>query len=415
MCHFLILIIARMYNISRLLLSCKWEAAESYQLFYVYNILVDLTQQGRHEMLLTEMSRMSRSILPEHHYFNTIAGHETAKNYLISALEGDRLPHALLLHGASGLGKLSTAYALVKRINCRHDSPPGCECAVCTKIRHGSFADVLLVEPRGATGMITLNGWRPGKDDPDNLQYYRFIDSRPLEGSRKVLILRHAERMNVAFANYILKLMEEPPSYLTLVLITSRRNDLLPTIRSRCAAVKFNPLSNDEMKEFVSSRGHDPETPEVAAAIRLSEGCPGQFDAKISAAAEEDQQDLAGTMMSFKQHGFVSLFRVASDIVEQGEPAGTDAGSRFELSLQKMTSWFRDALLVKLDADDNGRLLTFPSLRRDLATFGDGISTEKLVEASDAIGNFRVYARRQTDKNYAVECLLMDIGRIIRG
>src|SRR5690606_21308096 len=125
-------------------------------------------------------------------------------------------------------------------------------------------ADVLVVEPRGATGQITLNGWRPGKDDPDNLQYYRFIESRPLEGSRKVLILRHAERMNVAFANYILKLMEEPPSYLSLILISNRKNDLLVTIRSRCAPVKLSPLTLDEMRAYAADRSLNPDAPDVA-------------------------------------------------------------------------------------------------------------------------------------------------------
>lgn len=358
---------------------------------------------------------MSRKVYPEQHYFDTIYGHDAAKSYLSSALDSDRLPHALLFHGPGGVGKLSIAYALVKQINCLENSPAGCKCNSCRKIAEGKFADILLVEPRGATGMITLNGWRPGKDDPDNLQYYRFVDTRPLEGSRKVLILRHAERMNVALANYILKLMEEPPPYLTLILVSDRKSDLLPTIRSRCAPVKFNPLSIDDMAAYVSSRELNVDAPDVAAAIRQSGGLPALFDTQMAASAEEDQQDLAAAMLSFKQLGFVALFRVASDAVSLGENGGSDAGSKFELSLTKLSSWFRDVLLVKLQADSDGKLLTFPRLRNDLQEFGNGLSNEALVEAYDAIGRYRTYARRQTDKNYALECLLMEIGRIIRG
>lgn len=358
---------------------------------------------------------MARKVFCEQHYFDTLNGHDAVKSYLRSALETDRLPHALLFYGPGGLGKLSMAYALVKRINCLENSPEGCKCDVCRKIAEGKFADVLLVEPRGATGLITLNGWRGGKDDPDNLQYYRFIDTRPLEGSRKVLILRHAERMNVALANYILKLMEEPPSYLTIILVSNRKSELLSTIRSRCAPVKFNPLSQEEMVGFVEGRGLNPEAPDVATAIRQSEGRPGEFDEKMGASAEEDQQDLAATMMSFKQHGFVALFRVASDMVDLGQAGGNDAGSKFELSLQKMSSWFRDTLLVKLEADDDGRLLSFPLLKKDLRAFGADLSNESLVSAADTIAQYRGFARRQTDKNYALECLLMEIGRIIRG
>jgi DNA polymerase-3 subunit delta' len=358
---------------------------------------------------------MSRKVFPEQHYLETVQGHDAVKSYLVSALESDRLPHALLFHGPGGLGKLSTAYALVKYLNCLQNSPAGCGCNMCRKVAEGKFADVLLVEPRGATGMITLNGWRPGKDDPDNLQYYRFLETRPLEGSRKVLIFRHAERMNVALANYILKLMEEPPPYLTLILVSDRKSELLPTIRSRCAPVKFNPLSLDEMGKYVQSRDLNADTPDVAAAIRLSEGRPGLFDSKMAASAEEDQQDLAAAMACFKQYGFVAMFRVASDVVYFGEAGGSDAGSKFELSLGKLSSWFRDVLLVKLQADNDGKLLAFPVLRNQLQEFGNGLSNESLVSAYDAIGRYRTYSRRQTDKNYALECLLMEIGRIIRG
>src|SRR5690606_33845405 len=99
-----------------------------------------------------------------------------------------------------------------------------------------------------------------------------------------------------ALANYILKLMEEPPPYLTLILVSDRKSELLPTIRSRCAPVKFNPLSLDEMRKYVESRDLNADAPDVAAAIRLSEGRPGLFDSKMAASAEEDQQDLAAAM-----------------------------------------------------------------------------------------------------------------------
>lgn len=358
---------------------------------------------------------MSRKVFPEQHNFESLSGHEAVKSYLAGALESDRLPHALLFHGPGGLGKLSMAYALIKRISCLTDAPAGCKCNMCRKISESKFADVMVVEPRGATGLITLAGWRPGKDDPDNLQYYRFVDTRPLEGSRKVLILRHAERMNVALANYILKLMEEPPPFLTLILISNRKSELLPTIRSRCASVKFSPLSQSEMNAFVEKQGLNPNAPDVAAAVRQSEGKPGLIDEMMAASAEEDQRDLASAMLSFKKYGFVSLFRVASDLIELGESAGSDAGSRFELSLQKMATWFRDVLLVKLDADDNGRLLAFPALKNDLREFGSDMTNQTLISVSETIGQYKTFARRQTDKNYALECLLMEIGRTIRG
>jgi len=358
---------------------------------------------------------MSGKVFPEQHYLDTIGGHQEVKHYLVSALESDCLPHALLFHGPSGLGKLSMAYSLIKRINCLNDSPNGCKCNMCRKIAEGKFADALLVEPRGATGTITLTGWRPGKDDPDNLQYYRFLETRPLEGTRKVIILRHAERMNVALANYILKLMEEPPPYLTLILLSNRKSELLPTIRSRCAPVKFNPLSLDEMKLLAEKRGLNSGAPDIISALKQSEGRPGNFDEKVASSALAAQQDLALAMLSFKKHGFVSLFRVASDLLELGESAGSDSGTQFEATLQQMSSWFRDALVIKTGGDVGQMLLTYPALSADLQDFSSGLSPVALISSSEAVARYKPFARRQTDKNYALECLLMEIGRIIRG
>jgi len=361
------------------------------------------------------MANRTRHILPQEHGFASIMGHDVAKSYLVQASDTDVLPHALLFHGPGGVGKLSMAYALIKRINCRDNSPADCECNICRKISESKFADVLVIEPRGAAGQITLTGWRPGKDDPDNLQYYRFVETGPLEGSRKVLILRHADRMNVALSNYILKLMEEPPPYLSLILISDKKSDLLPTIRSRCAGVKFGPLPLEDMKKFVESRGLNPDSPDIATAVRLSDGRPGNFGEKVSAAAESDQLDLAAAMLSFRKYGFVSLFRVASDLIDLGDEGGSDAASRFELTLQKLTSWFRDAIMVKLNADAGGGLLAFPALRGQLAEFGDGLPADRLMAAAEAVSGYRPLARRQIDKNYALECLLMEIGRIVRG
>lgn len=358
---------------------------------------------------------MASKTTAEQHYFDTIYGHGPVKSYLSSALSGDRLPHALLFHGPQGVGKLSVAYALVKKLNCLNESPAGCKCNVCRKIAEGKFADILVVEPKGLTGSITLNGWRPGKDDPDNLQYWRFIETRPLEGSRKVLILNSAERMNVALANYILKLMEEPPPYLNLILISSRKSELLPTIRSRCAPVKFNPLNLEEMGEFAQSAGYNKDAAEVNYALLQCEGRPGLFADKLSEGSFNDQKALAAAMLGFKKFGFVSLFRVASDILDAGSAAGSDAATQFENSLHKLTCWFRDALVMKVGDSTDARLLTYPALEVDLREFSDGLKANALLESAKTIEKYRSFSRRQTDKNYVIECLLMEIGRIIRG
>ena len=207
---------------------------------------------------------------PQQHDLSTIRGHDLIKRYLVQARDTGAMPHALLFHGPEGIGKTSMAFALAKLMNCESGRADQCTCESCRKITDGVFADVITVEPKGAAGQITLAGWKPGKDDADGVQYYRFIDSLPMEGKRKVVILRRADRMNIALSNFLLKLIEEPPSYLMMILVTHRPGDLLVTIRSRCAPLKFMPLLANEMMDLGKELRPDATDPDIAAAVRLA-------------------------------------------------------------------------------------------------------------------------------------------------
>ena len=348
------------------------------------------------------------------HNFDSVVGHDLLKRYLTAAMQKDVLPHALLFHGPRGVGKLSMAYALTKHLNCTRGSTGECGCNLCRKISEGIFADVLLVEPRGAAGQITLNGWKPGKDDPDGLQYYRFIDTRPLEGARKVLIIRDAERMNIALANHILKLMEEPPSYLTLILLTQRRNDVLTTIRSRCAPVKFSPLPIAEMRALARTvLGPAASQPEVDALAHVADGRPGQLPDYIGDTATARRRHLALTLQQFQQYGFVALFRAASEL--QQETEGGRGGEQSDRVLNMLTTWFRDAAIVKNSSPEVAdRLLVNAEIKAELQAFVHALPQESLSRAADLIPKFKPLSPRQMDPNYVLESLLLKIGRTMR-
>ncbi|MGI8907761.1 MAG: ATP-binding protein [Candidatus Sumerlaeaceae bacterium] len=347
-------------------------------------------------------------------HFASVVGHDLIKRYLLAALEKEVLPHALLFHGPKGVGKLSMAYALTKHLNCGRGSVDECPCNMCRKITEGIFADVLLVEPRGAAGQITLSGWKPGKDDPDALQYYRFIDTRPLEGARKVLIIRDAERMNIALANYILKLIEEPPSYLTLVLLTQRRGDVLTTIRSRCAPVKFSPLPMDEMRQLARVVvGEEALQQEVDALAHVGDGRPGQLPDYVGDTATARRRDLAHTLQLFQQYGFVALFRAASEL--QQETEGGRGGEQSDRVLNMLTTWFRDAAIVKCASPATAdKLLVNSEIKAELQAFAQALPMESLARAADLIPHFKPFSSRQMDPNYVLESLLLQIGRTMR-
>src|SRR6185295_15023404 len=126
-------------------------------------------------------------------------------------------------------------------------------------------ADVLIVEP-GETGSMRVDQVR---DAIDRTGY------RPFEGRRRVIIFDNADAMLVEAQNALLKTLEEPPPSSMFVLVTSRPDVLLPTVRSRCQRLRFGRLAPADVAA-VLIRDHDYADSAAHAAASLSDGSVGR-------------------------------------------------------------------------------------------------------------------------------------------
>lgn len=346
----------------------------------------------------------------------SILGHDVLKTYLRNAHRTNVIPHALLFMGPAGIGKTSMAYALAKLLNCQAKGADGCQCDSCRKISDEVFADLLVVEPQGAAGQITLAGWKPGSEDAASgtPQYYRFVDTRPLEGQRKVLVMKQADRMNLALANYLLKLIEEPPSSLLIVLLTSRPSNLLPTIRSRCAPLRFCPLGSEIMRGLADRLAAGQPVAQRNMLVQFAQGCPGRM---VQLAAEtgsgSPRHDVAQQMRLFQRYGFPALFGVASRLAKAGTSlkGGGSAQEGFEAVLNLLQLWLRDTLITKSCREAAEKLVVCSDLAAQLREYADGFSEEGLVEAADCVRRATEHIARMTDRNYVLEQMLYGIGR----
>ena len=208
--------------------------------------------------------------------FRDIAGHRLTLGLLARAVAMGTLPPSLLFTGPRGVGKRRTALAVAQALNClspRSDVRlPGngdaseatlaidaCGvCAVCSRITRGLYSDVIVVEPDAETGNIKVD---PVRDVLERVVY------RPYEGRRRVVIIDEAETLWQSAQNALLKTLEEPPSSSVFVLVTAHPDDLLPTVRSRCPAVRFAPLSSAEIAVHLrTAHGVSAEVAHAAAA-----------------------------------------------------------------------------------------------------------------------------------------------------
>ncbi len=189
--------------------------------------------------------------------FASILGHRRIIELLSRSVSRGSVPPSLLFAGPRGVGKRLVAESLAQAVNClnplagsRAVSPvlpfDACgQCAACSRIARGVHPDVVIIEP-GDTGSIKIDAVR---DLIERAAY------RPFEGRRRVAIVDDADAMVVGAQSALLKTLEEPPSASIFVLVTSRPDVLLDTVRSRCPRLRFRPLSEDDVVAALLSRG----------------------------------------------------------------------------------------------------------------------------------------------------------------
>jgi DNA polymerase-3 subunit delta' len=162
-----------------------------------------------------------------------------------------RLPHALLLHGAAGVGKLTLAEQFARSLVCESLQPGGLPCGRCEGCRWflaGNHPDIRFLEPETMARNVPVaeEGDEPKAKDAKPSNQIKIEQARALgdfvhvmshRGGYRVAIVHPAEDMNTATANSLLKNLEEPPAGAVFLLVSHRPARLLPTIRSRCVSV----------------------------------------------------------------------------------------------------------------------------------------------------------------------------------
>lgn len=178
--------------------------------------------------------------------YSGIVGHEIPKHFFKNfSSEFDRMPHALLLHGPSGVGKFALACTFVRAFNCLESSSPDCDCIHCRQINMGTFSDVLI-----SSSMQEIKAGQMR-------QLINEVVITPRISKYRFVIIDEFDRVNETSANVFLKTLEEPPDSLRFILITSRSEKLLPTIRSRCIPMDFKTSGTTEVANALKDIFHD--------------------------------------------------------------------------------------------------------------------------------------------------------------
>lgn len=345
-------------------------------------------------------------------------------------LAHDRFPHAVILSGPQGSGKYTLAQMIAKAMNClERPTPDGLPdfCGRCKNCVRIAEADDL--EARFAEAVETRENMRDADKretrilvqthpdvtiiPPDPPQMLVKVDQvrhvigeiyyRPSEGGERVYIFSDADFMKEA-ANSLLKILEEPPDFATIFLLTDNPSALLPTIRSRCMQLRLAALSAAEVEEYLAEVRSEWKERERGLVARLCGGGLGRarsFDLAQYLAARQDALALLAPAMGARDHS--ELFKVT-----ESYRGGGDGKAKLESTIRVLYSLLEDLLFVKSGTPE---MVRNSDLQGELKRMSEQVEFEWIVAATQRLGELESGMRRNLLRNLALDSFAASLER----
>ena len=297
--------------------------------------------------------------------FEKIIGNEQVKKHFCDAIAQNKVSHGYILSGEDGLGKLTFAKTFAQMLLCESKGERPCGiCHSCKQCEGGNHPDIVYVNHE--KNVI-------GVDDVRE-QINKDIIIKPYSSPYKIYIVDEAEKMSVQAQNALLKTIEEPPAYAIIILLSTKGEKLLPTIRSRCITLKLRPVVEEEMIRYLKEHGVEEER--ISIVIKLARGNIGRA---LKMAQSESFYEMIDMIIKMLENVWkMDLFEIMSFI---------ERLSKYKINIYDcfdfMRLWFRDVLLFKATSDMN--LLIFKNNYKSINEIASKCSYEKLENILKAI------------------------------
>ncbi len=376
--------------------------------------------------------------------FSNILGQTHIKNHLLKSIENGRIPHAQLFVGKAGSGLLPMALAYAQAILAsNHTTGTKAHESCVTKVANLAHPDLHFVFPVNTNQRVkkhpfsalfmeqwrafalentygTLYDWlaylgiekKQGNINVDEAkQMLKTLSLKAYEGGHKIMIIWMADRMNIACANKILKLVEEPPQKTVLLLLTEHQEHILGTIQSRCQKLQF-PLLPENV---ISSQLIEDKHVESKKAKKISSMSNGDYHQALNLLSNLGDGTVFENWFvdwvrtAFKAKGNKSSINALISWSEEIATQGRETQKKF---LGYCQETFRQAMLKNYTADS---LLLFdaPNTNFSIEKFAPFVHQNNIFEISEALETASYHIERNGNAKIIFTDLSIKLTRLL--
>jgi DNA polymerase III subunit delta' len=331
--------------------------------------------------------------------------------HVVEALEQmiaqDRLAQTLLFAGPEGVGKATLARRLGARLLPHPELLERDDLSLPENLETIAARERLPSEKRNDDPLLFASHPDFVTFPPDGplrqitIQQTRLLKARalymPHQGKCRIFLIDHVDRANEQAANSLLKILEEPPPHLVLIMTAENAYDLLPTIRSRSLPFYFAPLSADQMRDFVHARGLD----EAERRLALAAGSPG---IAISLDLEAFDRRRAAMLTLLKAAAGAAPF---STWVPVSETIGRGKSEKLEFYLKVLYDLLRDLVILR----EQGRAAPIKNqdIRPELEPLAARVEFPWIRQAVSKVDEIVMLVRRNIQKTIALDALIVEL------
>jgi len=372
--------------------------------------------------------------------FEQIIGQQYLVSHLKSTVDNGRISHAQLFVGNEGVGTLAMAIAYASYLICKtHTNPEKCQ-QKCERLQHPDLhfsfpvASTEKVKKHPVSNLF-LKEWREflfknsyaglfdwfqklgienkqgiiGVDEAQEI--VKALKLKPYEGTYQVMIIWMAEKMNIAAANKLLKLIEEPPKNTIFLLVTEKEEQIITTIRSRCQVLHFNNLSEKQIADtLVTQEEIDPKE-----AMLISQQAEGNYNKALTLSTGNsneivfEQWFITWVRAAFRAKGNAS---VINDLITWSNDIAGKGRETQKQFLQYCIQVFRQAMLLNYKVED---LVYFEPKTSGFALekFAPFVHNGNIITIADELGDAIYHIQRNANAKIVLLDLSIKLTRLL--